>query len=140
MEVIHGCHTNWEKIGDYNDIESYLKKLPEGVPSIDSYDWYGKTLINVVRTPEALEKLIKLGLSPDTHEKAYKRTPAHLGSVDMLKVLAKYNADFNKRDIFGKTPLFYAYEYKDKEKINFLLNNKADPNIKDIHGNLYNFF
>lgn len=49
-------------------------------------------------------------------------------------------AQINTQDKKGNTALFYAAKNKNKDFVDYLIGNKADPNIKGEKGNLDYYF
>lgn len=58
-----------------------------------------------------------------------------LENYQNTKFLIERGANVNQSNAFGKTPLFYAIEFQEKDIIELLLNNKADVNHKYINNN-----
>ena len=92
--------------------------------------------------------LIDNGADINAHSGKDKITPlmAALARSDhdagFLRYIIFKGADVSARDAGKKTPLFYVYKYTDaigmsnvKESIGILMENKADINAKDSHGN-----
>lgn len=57
------------------------------------------------------------------------------GKVDLLKWLIKYGANPNYQDRTGYSGLHFCGQEQNIEIATILLDNGADPNIKDEHGN-----
>ena len=56
-------------------------------------------------------------------------------SADTLKVLVTYGLNPNSKDAYGRTPLHWAAEKHDIEKVHALLDRGANPAIQDKAGN-----
>lgn len=90
---------------------------------------------------ETLEFLLKRGVSPDSinsEEQTLLHTASLEGNQRLAELLIKYNAEKNYRDKFGRTPLFYAKDYK---MLRWLLECGVKNDIQDRNGRtaLYEF-
>jgi ankyrin repeat protein len=80
-----------------------------------------------------IELFLKNGADPNTEETFFKDTCLfHCKSYTLVKLLLRYNADPNKKNIFGNTVLYYLYDY---DIIKLLLQHNADPNLQNNYGN-----
>ena len=50
-----------------------------------------------------------------------------INSIDLVKIFMKHKADINAKDMFERTPLYYAARSGYHEVFRFLLLNKALP-------------
>lgn len=118
---------------------------------INKLDGDNNTLLYTAISPGYFDMarfLIDNGADINTHSGKDKITPlmAALARPDhdagFLRYIIFKGADVSARDAGKKTPLFYVYQYTDaigmanvKESISILMENKADINAKDNHGN-----
>lgn len=54
--------------------------------------------------------------------------------MKIMKYLVENNADVNKKNILGRTPLHIVMMQGSVEKAKYLIKNKADHNVKNIYG------
>lgn len=66
---------------------------------------------------------------------SYLFNAARAGDLEMLKVFAESQYDFNRQDGKGYSPLILAAYNGHYDAVMFLLANKADPCLKDKRGN-----
>jgi len=105
-------------------------------------DYNGETALSMSNDYEVSKLLINNGADVNSKNN-YGRTPL-MGSmyrdapIAIAKLLVESGADMNLRDDNGNTALFYAYKIGryngTQEKIDFLLKNGIDPNIKNDDG------
>ena len=57
--------------------------------------------------------------------------------VDVMKVLYEHDNDLvTAKDVFGRTPLFFAFRRANREVVDFLVDRGADPFERDSSGNI----
>ncbi len=95
---------------------------------------------------EVLHLLVKAGANPTGRGRSTANTPLHyaasawgIQNVDMVKALLAYGADPNARNVYGSTPLMWAFSGKAKreaspEIVETLLRAGADPNMQNQQG------
>ena len=85
------------------------------------------------RDPEILELLLKFGAQID---EGYESAIFYaLENYENTKFLIENGANVNQANAFGKTPLFYAIEFGNKDIIKLLIENGANVNQKYINNN-----
>lgn len=57
-----------------------------------------------------------------------------LGRWDIARVLVAFGADYSSPGVHGVTPLTEAVANRDKAVVKFLLDNKADPSVRNEDG------
>lgn len=62
------------------------------------------------------------------HRAVFKKSP------QLVSLLLDYNMNPDSRDIYGKTPLYYAVEQNDKGSLEVLLANGSSPNMGSSEG------
>jgi ankyrin repeat protein len=95
-----------------------------------------KAPLHAARSVELIEILLEHGASVDTDDgfgRSALQRLLNYGSAsyhEMVKVLVKYKADVNKRDIYsGDTPILSAAYNGNCEAVQFLLDNGADLSV-----------
>lgn len=92
--------------------------------------------------PEAIETFLKAGGNVNSRNQ-YEATPfiiaaKHRSSPQTLSVLLKAGADINAQDKFGNTAFVYVVKHPQAmmqlRVLDFMIDNGADPNIKNKHG------
>lgn len=112
---------------DENELLSYLY-----IHNINQNELTNALKIAILenKSIEFLSVLIKWGANLNSgHESAIFYS---LKNLAMLKFLLQNGADVNYKNSFGKTPLFYAVEFKDENLVNLLINSGANLNSKII--------
>jgi len=87
-------------------------------------------------------KMIRLALHRNNNlvnqVNAKKETPiiiaSKLGRTEIVKTLARFNADVNHQDYLGNTALYYAVDLRYSYLISILIYYKADPHLKNNRG------
>lgn len=138
LDVAVGNHKNKFKLYDLdknmldtkfdtNLLISYLyAKRPNSLELTSAL----KTAILLNKEIEFLDVLIKWGAELNSgHESAIFYS---LKNLAITKYLISKGADINYKNSFGKTPLFYAVEFKDENLVNLLIDNGADVDAKII--------
>ena len=98
----------------------------------------------VYASPEMARLLLEKGADPAA-KNSLGMTPLHYvalerrikpdGAKEIMAALLEYGADINAIDnASGATPLHYAVYFKEIEPVSLLLNNGADVNARDSHG------
>ncbi|CEG46999.1 Ankyrin [Plasmopara halstedii] len=91
---------------------------------------------------EEVAFLLEHGADPDTLGEqvcgCFQRTPLHWaamrGHASIIKLLIRYGANVNARDVFGRTPLAWACVLNRTRAVEMLLSNNADVNVRDAQG------
>jgi len=87
---------------------------------------------------EVVEYLLKKGARPDTKDPSGSTAlvrAIEVGDIDLVKLLIEYGADVNQvMRHLNETPLIYAAHYGDQLITAHLLENGADPLIKNTNG------
>lgn len=88
------------------------------------------------RDTQILNAIIKRGARLDLGDE----TPLFfaLTNVENVKFLLRNGADVNAKNAFGKTPLFYAVQFKDAKSVRVLLAAGANVNARYIDANTKN--
>lgn len=104
---------------------------------IDYQDFDGDTPLHQAclgKEPEAVKLLLSAGANPQTKNKQLF-TPFHLAcggtSLQSVANIIHYNIDVNKRTAAGETPLMIALRGNSEYVVYFLLDNGANPNLKN---------
>lgn len=134
------------KIGECN-IPTVVSKPCKDVTPIERED-IRKALhetyfvLNKYWTPyfmEIIKYLVNNGANiNDNNQNAKKAAPLHLVTMnpekvtlEPLKYLIENGADLNVRDVYGNTPLFWAYASSDNEVVKLLKDAGADVSIRN---------
>lgn len=92
--------------------------------------------------PEAIETFLAAGGDINSRNQ-YEETPfiiaaKHRSSPQTLSILLKAGADINAQDKFGNTAFVYVVKHPQAmmrlRVFDFMIDNGADPNIKNKHG------
>ncbi|XP_038212816.1 ankyrin repeat and SOCS box protein 3-like [Zerene cesonia] len=109
---------------------------------LDVQDFDGDTPLHdaaLATEHEAVEVLLHAGAEPEIRNDA-NYTPFHLacykGCLETIKNLLLFVTDINQVTVHGDTPLIFATQGFNDEVVKFLLENGADPNIKNVDGEL----
>ena len=82
-----------------------------------------------------IEGLLKAGVNPDGDKETETKIPllkaASLGDIPLAQMLLNYKAQINKKNFLGNTALNMALQKNHPPLVEFLLQNKADPNTID---------
>ncbi|KAE9052614.1 hypothetical protein PR001_g358 [Phytophthora rubi] len=86
--------------------------------------------------------LLEHGADPDTLGEqvigCFRRTPLHWaamrGHARIIRLLVRYGANVDARDIFGRTPLAWACVLNRTRAVEALLESGADVNVRDAQG------
>lgn len=95
--------------------------------------------VSVDASPKIIEALLKRGGDPDYEDKTgwsllILNAVSSSRSLDAAKLLLAYGANVNHQDAYQRTALRFAASDGNDEKVRFLLDSKADPNIVDDNG------
>ncbi len=86
---------------------------------------------------EVVRLLLDHGINPNTRDEATGETPVMVAvfwdSIEMLKLLIKYQADLDLSSWSGSTPLIYAVIFNKKEIIKTLLKAGVDVNYQSYY-------
>lgn len=109
---------------------------------IDSKDWLGFTPFfkifknNVKHQPEILETFLKRGVNIDI-ENSEGFTPFlytfKQRNYKQAEMLIDYKANINSKSKKGDFALKYAVERREFDKVKYLIQNGAEPLMKDLH-------
>lgn len=110
---------------------------------MDGTDEYGRTPLHyavINQKTKVIKQLIQSGLNinqPDNNG----WTPLHFAcqnyNFSHVKMLVEYGAEIDPVDVYGSTPLFKAVfncRNQSGELIKYLLEKRADPNLKNKSG------
>ncbi|GMF20149.1 unnamed protein product [Phytophthora fragariaefolia] len=86
--------------------------------------------------------LLEHGADPDTLGEqvigCFRRTPLHWaamrGHARIIRLLVRYGASIDARDVFGRTPLAWACVLNRTRAVEALLESGADVNVRDAQG------
>ncbi|ETI57442.1 hypothetical protein F443_00262 [Phytophthora nicotianae P1569] len=86
--------------------------------------------------------LLEHGADPDTLGEqvigCFRRTPLHWaamrGHARIIRLLVRYGANVDARDVFGRTPLAWACVLNRTRAVEALLESGADVNVRDAQG------
>lgn len=85
---------------------------------------------------EVVRELVDAGLSPDTRDK-YGLTgliwAARKGQIEVARELLAAGADLEAKDQRDRTAIFHAIAYKRHAFVEYLIAQKANPNLIDLH-------
>jgi serine/threonine protein kinase len=111
-----------------------LKLLIKKGAVLNTVNYYGETPLEraaLFGNREKMELLIENGADITLGTPLHKAV--ELKDLETATLLIKYNADINKTDEFGSTPLHYAVRIEgNSESVRFLLENGASTAIKDM--------
>ncbi|KOB72790.1 Ankyrin repeat and SOCS box protein 3 [Operophtera brumata] len=109
---------------------------------IDVKDFDGDTPLHeacLAQQPEAVKVLLCAGANPRIQNDQLF-TPFHIAcagtSLDSAANLIHYSVDVNQRTVTGETPLMISLRSNNEYMIYLLLENGADPNLKNIDDKL----
>lgn len=109
---------------------------------VDVQDFDGDTPLHdaaLAKRFEAVAVLLHAGADPEIQNES-KFTPFHIacfkGCFKTLQILFPFVYDINQCTVNGDTPLILAIQGSNDDIIHFLLENGADPNIKNKDGEL----
>ena len=118
----------------------YLVKLGLDVNQTDAF---GESPLHKVAKDnsqvDTISTLLELGAKVTTCSKTGE-TPLHISTMnpDICRTLSEYCVNrkhgVNFRDKFGSTPLHWSLWFREKESLKILINNTADPILRDSSG------
>ncbi|CAG9761212.1 unnamed protein product [Ceutorhynchus assimilis] len=116
-----------------------ISTLLENNANVNAINSVGRTPLHMAcctKNPRSVELLLKFGANIETKDN-YGHTPLHFasslrgGSNVAVTTLLAHGSNINAQDNKGQTPLHHAIEYSNKQGIEILLENGADPNLKN---------
>jgi ankyrin repeat protein len=123
-----------------NDKADVARLLIDRGADLEARDAEGRTPLIIAAAYGNLavgESLLVAGADPFTRDSAYRDTPIHWavlsGRVEMVEMLISFGVDINTRSGHdGEPPLHYAM--CDIDMVKFLVENGADPGMRDYVG------
>ncbi len=124
-----------------------LKGLKKYIPSLKRHkSWVGNGGFSPLHLAarhnqvEICRFLLEEGITPDVTEPFTQKTPlliaAYFGHLEVIKVLKKFGAALDAEDCLACNPIHYAAMGKQKDLILFFLENRIEPAVQSIFGNV----
>jgi ankyrin repeat protein len=124
-----------------------LKSLKKYAPALKRHEsWIGGGGFSPLHLAarynqvEICQFLLEEGITPDITEPFTKKTPLHIasyfGHLSVARVLRKFGASLDAEDRIVCRPIHYAAMAKQKDLILFFLENRIEPAVQSIFGNV----
>jgi len=124
-----------------------LKRLKKYAPALKRHEsWIGNGGLSLLHLAakhnqvEICRFLLEEGITPDVTEPFTQKTPLHIaayfGHLEVIKVLKKFGAALDAEDCLACNPIHYAAMGKQKDLILFFLENRIEPAVQSIFGNV----
>lgn len=120
--ILHNYNINVIKLLIKNGVDTNTRNIDGFTPL--NFILFKQSYIDLV------EILLNNGADPNI-ENNEGFVPLHYAayfSMNSAVILIKHGAKINRQSKYGTTPLHLAIEYKQKDIVEFLLSNRADPN------------
>ena len=139
-------HSNLEELSNYSDEnlkefkKNELYKFKLFLQSIPNTNFIKinddlKNTINFLSDYKQIDHFLSMTFHPTRYkEQILLNCYFHKNSIDVVKKLIKFGVDINTKNLFNYSLLTISANYGFFELVEFLLNNKADPNITDHNG------
>jgi hypothetical protein len=126
--------------GDLKSLKKYISALKR------DESWVGNGGLSPLHLAarhnqvEICQFLLEEGITPNITEPFTGKTPLHIaayfGHLELAKVLKKFGAALDSEDYIASNPIHYAAMGKQKDMILFFLENRIEPAVQSIFGNV----